>query len=376
MRLLFVSTHTDQATGYAKVAYNLLSHLQAIPDLKIFHFGFQRHQTFRRPKLSITQYDAQANEEPKEQGFGFNVFKDYLDLTSPDAIFIYNDTVIGNKFLELIPKDHPAKIYVYIDQVYEHTQLGEIPARAHKIFVFSKSWSLNIPNEHVLLHAPDPSVFKLPPEPIDEFKTKFNLHNKQIFLNINRNSSRKRLDLTIQAFKHYHDKHPNSHLILITTREGFYNIPVIAQVEQLPTDSITFVPSPITDEQINLFYNIADYGINTADGEGYGLSTLEHAFLNKPQIVINLGAFRDFLDPKSNLLIPPTLRTYLQASPHGFYGYTTAPQHIAQEMEKLPTLTPPAITNTWEQSAQLLYDVLKTDSLSTEHNTASRDENS
>jgi glycosyltransferase involved in cell wall biosynthesis len=355
MRLLFISTHTDQTTGYAKVAYNLLKHLPATT----FHFGFQRHETFRRPKLDILQYDAAANEDPKEQGFGFTVFPDFLKLANPTHILIYNDTLIINKFLQLIPKDHPAKIYVYLDQVYKHAVLGDIPTRATKVLIFSPSWTLNLPNEAVLQHAPDESVKQLDQTLIDTFKDKFNLTNKQIFLNINRNSNRKRFDLTIQAFKLYHDRHPNSHLLIATSKEGFYNLPQLVHHEKLPTSAITVVNTPLTDDEVNLLYNIADYGINTANGEGYGLSTLEHASLGKPQIVLNLGAFRDFLNPTSHLLIQPTLRTYMAQSPFGAYEESTTPEHIAREMEDLPTLIPQPITETWSNIASTLNSILQ-----------------
>lgn len=44
MRVLLVSTHVDQTTGYSKVAYNLLRQMATLsPQFKIFHFGFQRH---------------------------------------------------------------------------------------------------------------------------------------------------------------------------------------------------------------------------------------------------------------------------------------------------------------------------------------------
>jgi hypothetical protein len=44
MRVLLVSTHVDQTTGYSKVAYNLLRQMATLsPKIKVFHFGFQRH---------------------------------------------------------------------------------------------------------------------------------------------------------------------------------------------------------------------------------------------------------------------------------------------------------------------------------------------
>lgn len=365
MKLLFVSTHTDQMTGYSKVATAILQQLQTVPNLDIFHFGFQRHPTHRRPKLEkITQYDAWANEDPKEQGFGFNCFQSYLKLVNPDVIFIYNDTHIINQFLELIPETHHAKIYIYLDQVYHGTALFNIPKRADKIFVFSNSWKFKLPDDskatlHVLQHAP--SSAEIDKELIDKFKTEHNLHDKEIFLNINRNSPRKRLDLTIQAFKLYHEKHPNSHLLLVTSSSGHYNIPLICSLEQIQPNTISFIDtdkSRLTDEQINLLYNVADYGLNTADGEGFGLSTVEHANVHKPQLTLKLGAFPDFLKEEENVLITPTIKNYIQLTGIGLFSQTTTAENIAEHMEQLKTKSPPSITLTWESVTEELKSFL------------------
>jgi glycosyltransferase involved in cell wall biosynthesis len=367
MKVLFVSTHTDQQTGYAKVAFNLLKELSSLP-IQLFHFGFQRHTAFRREKLPIKQYDAQANEEPKEQGFGFNVFNEYLDLVNPDIIIIYNDTLVINKFLSLIPETK-AKIYIYLDQVYKYTALGDIPKRADKLFVFSPNWKVPLPTDskttiHILPHAPDSSVKSLSKDEITKQKELLNLQNKTIFLNINRNSNRKRLDLTLQAFKLYHHENPDSHLILVTTESGFYNIQTIVAIEEIPTSSLTFInteKTPLTDAHINLLYNIADYGINTADGEGFGLSTLEHASLGNPQLTLNIGAFPDYLTHTDSALITPSLRTYIHNQGVGVYSESATPEEISKGMSTLSTKSSPKITVTWESITKELKSFLAPD---------------
>ena len=364
MKLLFVSTHTDQHTGYSKVAFNLLKELSTLP-INIYHFGFQRHPTFRREKLPIKQYDAAANEEPKEQGFGFNVFQDYLSLVNPDIILIYNDTLIINKFLQLIPETNQAKIYVYLDQVYKYTALGEIPKRADKLFIFSPNWRVPLPTDskttqHILAHAPS-DISLLSKEEIEKHKQTLNLQNKTIFLNINRNSNRKRLDLTLQAFKLFHAQHPDSHLILVTTEQGFYNIQTIVALEEIPASSLTFINTekqPLSDSNINFLYNIADYGINTADGEGFGLSTLEHAALHKPQLTLNIGAFPDFLSDDSAVLVKPSIRTYIHNQGVGVYTESATPEEICKGMETLLTKEPPKVFLTWNSVTQELKSLL------------------
>ena len=70
MRFVLISTHVDQTTGYSKVVYNLLGQLVTLaPQVKTYHFGFQRHQShsnIRTVLKGVISYDAAANEDPKE----------------------------------------------------------------------------------------------------------------------------------------------------------------------------------------------------------------------------------------------------------------------------------------------------------------------
>ena len=42
-------------------------------------------------------------------------------------------------------------------------------------------------------------------------------------------------------------------------------------------------------------YNVGDIGINTCDGEGFGLCNFEQAGVGVPQIVPKVGGFLDFM---------------------------------------------------------------------------------
>lgn len=125
-RFLLVSTHTQQITTYSKVSYRLLKDICNIhPNIHVFHFGFQRDPTYishTTPQLltNVIQYDAAANENPKQQGFGFNIFKRYVRHINPDIIMIYNDPNVVNYFLhEIRDIEKTFKIWVYLDQVYK-----------------------------------------------------------------------------------------------------------------------------------------------------------------------------------------------------------------------------------------------------------------
>ena len=63
---------------------------------------------------------------------------------------------------------------------------------------------------------------------------------------------------------------------------------------------------------INELYSLSDIGINTAEGEGFGLCNFEAMGVGIPQVVSNVGGLRDFCKQGYNAqLIEPKWRTYL-----------------------------------------------------------------
>ena len=151
MRFALVSTHVDQTTGYAKVAYNLLRQVSSIsPKVKTFHFGFQRHpdrKNIRKLPEGVVGYDAAANEDPREEGFGFNKIVEYVEMVRPDVVMIYNDPLIICKFIETLKYDKatsPFKLWLYVDQVYTGVAqplVDTMNKAASRIYCFTDSWA-------------------------------------------------------------------------------------------------------------------------------------------------------------------------------------------------------------------------------------------
>jgi glycosyltransferase involved in cell wall biosynthesis len=373
VRFLLVSTHTEQVTGYSKVSYNLLKQLGTLqPLIKIFHFGFQRTParlpTPARPLTGIIQYDAAANEDPKEQGFGFNKFKEYVDTVNPDIIMIYNDPIVINQFIQQV-KDVPKswKLWVYLDQVYKGADMGllrNIENASDRIICFTEEWKkylmtrLTTPNIKidVLEHGIDSLVFK-PLSDGERAGIRKNLNLKsgdKVFLNMNRNSQRKRLDLTIMAFARLLKKFPDApyHLLLVTgvkPEGGAFYQPLqiyLNELELLGMDNLkygtrvtivdTTAPQAyFNDDAINQLYNVADVGINTSAGEGFGLCQLEHMATGAPQVVLALDCYKAFMNDKTSVQLPTTSYSYLQMTAGvGLTEYTTTAEAVAEGMEK------------------------------------------
>jgi len=368
MRVVLVSTHIDQTTGYSKVAHNLLKQASTLsPRVKLFHFGFQRHPnapSHRKAPAGVNQYDAAANEDPKEEGFGFNKIHDYLEMVGPDVVMIYNDPLVIYKFLEAMKHDRKTatyKLWIYVDQVYEGIAPPLIKAirdHADRVYCFTDIWKQKFlsygefPDVRVLEHAVDSTTFT----PLAEdarLALRKNLGipaNATVFLNVNRNSQRKRLDLTLAGFARLLKTHPTAYLVMATglTPQGgaYYDVPTIFQreaqkagLDQLLLSHLVLIdtspPNVVGDDGINQLYNVADIGINTSDGEGFGLCQLEHMLTGAPQVVTDIGSFRTFLTESTAVFIPPGDDVYFPGSmPLGGWAPSFSSQAVTDAMVK------------------------------------------
>lgn len=410
MRFVLVSTHVDQTTGYSKVVSNLLTQVSTLaPKVKTFHFGFQRHpekKNVRKAPEGVVVYDAASNEDPKEEGFGFNKIHEYLEMVGPDVVMIYNDPLIISRFITSMKfkkGESPYKLWLYVDQVYEGINpnlMDELNKAADQVYCFTKSWAKmyadygkDIPLPKVIEHAVDSTIYsKLPNSVRATLRKNLSIPPEAIvFLNANRNSQRKRQDLTIMGFVELLRRHPEKPLWLFMVtavdpqKGAHYDIQRIF-IDQLTRAGLdlnmygkrmaiidTAPPNMLSDDGINQIYNICDIGINTSDGEGFGLCQLEHLFTGAPQVVTDVGSYRSFLPSSATTYIHPGPLMYQPIGmPLGFHVPSFNPDDVANSMnatiEKLDTMRVAAAeTNfkTWKEVCAGLLEDLRTIQAST-----------
>jgi glycosyltransferase involved in cell wall biosynthesis len=371
IRFMLVSTHSEQTTGYSKVSYNLLRQLSTLhPIVKVFQFGFQRAVNVAggmRKLENVIQYDAAANEDPKQQGFGFNKLAEYIETVSPDIIMIYNDPIVINQFLDSI-KDVPKtfKIWIYLDLVYEHPDQGlirNIEQKADRIFCFTEKWKQHLLTKiptttkpiNVMEHGVDTMLFKRNSDSERiAIRKQLNIPaDATVFLNINRNSERKRLDLAIMGFARLLKKFPDNayYMVFVTGMNpqngAFYN-PIQIFVTELQTLGIDVLKygnrivcvdtnrQLFDDGSVNAIYNACNYGINTSNGEGFGLCQLEHLATGAPQLVVDIGDYHSFMDESVAVFVKPTSYAYLSMGAGiGSFARNGSAEDIAEGMEKI-----------------------------------------
>ena len=151
-------------------------------------------------------------------------------------------------------------------------------------------------------------------------------------LNLNRNQPRKRWDICMQAFAEVVKRRPEApiRLIVATDLVGSWdlvqmyqrelkkrNVPIERGMARLFTPGR---PQRMSDADTTFLYNLADVGINTCDGEGWGLCNFEQAGLGIPQIVPRLGGFEHFFDDDTATLIDPIMTYYVDSGRDGVGG--------------------------------------------------------
>jgi glycosyltransferase involved in cell wall biosynthesis len=155
-----------------------------------------------------------------------------------------------------------------------------------------------------------------------------------LFLNLNRNTPRKRYDIVASAYAELVARHPTKPLLLMCVCDGGetggfpiqeiyirelekHGVPPQAHLHKL---IVTKQAMQFTDEIINEMYSMSDVGITAAEGEGFGLCQFEAMGVGIPQVVSNVGGFRDFCkDGVNSRAVEPARRYYLalSASPVG-----------------------------------------------------------
>lgn len=365
LQFLLVSTHCHQFTGYSKVSWGILQQLAKEPSLQITHYGFQKfHQIppqYRPYPSSVEVIDAASLEKPFQQGFGFSQLPEIIRKKQPHVVMIYNDMSVVAKFLEEIRKSgipRTFKVWVYCDQVYPTQLQGYLDILnrdADCVFAFSNYWKKCLKDQgitrplDVILHGFENTLFY--PLPREAARKQVGLPSDAlIFLSLNRNQPRKRYDLLIMAFVELVVKYPTKPIFLMCVcdrgeKGGWWVFELFIRELRLRGCSIDNFGNRLmlssqdmsfTDADINVFYNLADVGISTADGEGWGLCNFEQMGVGVPQIVPDIGGFKEFCNSENSMIVKPKHRYYLPSvfSPVGGEANACDPHDICMAMEE------------------------------------------
>jgi glycosyltransferase involved in cell wall biosynthesis len=297
-------------TGFARVTHSILEHLSRTNEVVAFGINY----TGDPHDLPFKVYPAGA-QNPSDR-FGIGRLPRVVEQEKPDFVICLNDIWIVNQVWErihLLRDSLKFKFIAYfpVDSNYYMSSM----------LAYIKDWDFAITfsieqAQRLLMQGVQPKLLGVVPHgldqgkfyPIDRAVARKALRlpeDKFIVLNANRNQPRKQIDLTIKAFAEFAVGKPDTQLYLhMSEKDLGWDIRAIFDAEMrrrnleadnrliMTTNNIDYTNAP-PDDLLNKIYNACDVGINTANGEGWGLVSFEHASCRKPLVLPNHTSFSD-----------------------------------------------------------------------------------
>jgi glycosyltransferase involved in cell wall biosynthesis len=333
-------------TGFSRVAHGILKHL--------------------KDKYEVVGLGVNYRGDPHPYGFpiypaavngnvmGENRLVDILNNVKFDLLFVLNDSWIVGNYLRLIKeavKSPLPGIVVYFPVDSENHDPDwyanfDMINRAVTYTEFGKQ-TVNDPTCNpgikldIIPHGVDTEIFYRKYTNRKDAKTvlvgKTRDPNSFIFLNANRNQPRKKLDITMEAFSIFAEGKDD---VLLHMHCGIRDahIDVARLAKRLNIDNKLILTNlnngvqTVPESALNDIYNAADVGINSSMGEGWGLTSMEHAVTGAPQIVPNHSACKE-LYKDCGLLVPVVTNFTFDNSMT--IGKLISPKGLADKMEIL-----------------------------------------
>lgn len=364
VKILIVSTHANQANGYSKVIYNIIQQLATKPWLSVVHYGTHNMinaDLGRKYPTGVKVIDATALEKQKQTGLAFSELPAVINAEKPDVVFIYNDISVICAYIEEIRKsieNRFFKIWAYIDTCYQpqpQQMLDVINRDCERIFCFTKGWKETLKAQgitrpvDVLGHAFDTKMIRVVPRALAR-QTLGLPKDVFLFVSINKNIPRKRLDLLIMSFVKLIMRFPVKPIFMLIVadkgdRGGFQLFDIFSREIKLAGGSleafgnrllITSKDTCYRDEDINILNNCADAGVSCAEGEGFGLCTFEQMVVGVPQIVPKINGYNEYCTDKNSLMVTPKTRYYIPQAYNIVCGEAHAvdPEDMSKAMER------------------------------------------
>lgn len=297
-------------TGFARVTHSILEHLADTHEIVAFGINYAGDPH----DLPFKVYPAGA-VNPSDR-FGIGRLPKVVEEEKPDFIICLNDIWIVNQVWErvhLLKDSLKFKFIAYfpVDSAYYVSSM----------LSYIKDWDFAITfsveqAQRLIAQGVQPKLLGVVPHGLDQGKFYPMERNearralrlpedKFIVLNANRNQPRKQIDLTIKAFVEFAVDKPDTMLYLhMSEKDLGWDIRAIFDTEMkrkglssdnrmiMTTNNIDYTNAP-SDELLNTIYNACDVGLNTANGEGWGLVSFEHASCRKPLVLPNHTSFGD-----------------------------------------------------------------------------------
>jgi glycosyltransferase involved in cell wall biosynthesis len=348
-------------TGFARVTRSIISrlnHRYLISQLGINYLGDPHDESWRI--------------FPAGLGGDLHGVKRIAELVAtirPDFVLIVNDVWVASLYVEALSslRQRPKTVaYLPVDSepvllehvrglqsldrivAYNHFGARTLAAAADDLRAIDPTFQL--PPIDIIPHGVDSTAFRpLFPLSGDFLQGRHAMrrtllpHGQSvddafIVLNANRNQPRKRIDVTIAGFALFAaNKPPNVRLYLhMGVTDCGWDVRELARrhgvADRLMMTHTGAGQPQLKLDHLNLVYNACDVGLNTADGEAWGLASFEHAATGAAQIVPGHSGPREIWEGAAEMLAPSMQITAPQSLGT---SQLIAPQTVSAALERL-----------------------------------------
>jgi glycosyltransferase involved in cell wall biosynthesis len=185
-----------------------------------------------------------------------------------------------------------------VDNCILYTECARSSVLSLAADLMSQDPAFRLPALHVLPHGVDTGIFRPLPQSRAEirrwlFPQHPELQDAFILLNANAPYPRKRLDLTVQAFAQFAQGKTDDIFLYLHLPRADERLcrPLRECIRAAGMGHRTLINlvnpegERLADAELNVLYNACDVGINTAMGEGWGLTSFEHAATRAAQVL-------------------------------------------------------------------------------------------
>lgn len=343
MRILWVSD-LGVSTGFARVSHSIIRHIKDRVDITGFGINYKGNPH----NVGIDIYPAAVGPQDV---MGFSKIATTIEQGNYDAIFILQDVWVQANYLaeikKHVPEDKIPPIVSYFPvDAEEHDSSWyndfNIVTKAVAYTEFGKKVAEEATKNIELLilpHGNDDDIFYKKYGSRKEAREIMSPDSKIknfVVLNANRNQPRKRLDITLRGFKIFaegkEDVALHMHCGVTDASIDVAKLAIRLGIDdKIVLTNLNHGPQSVSEEDLNLFYNAADVGLNSGMGEGWGLTATEHAMTGAVQIVPDHSACAELFHDVGILV--PTVAEYT------FNGIMTvgklvSPEGIAAALEE------------------------------------------
>jgi len=346
-RILVVGDSPATPTGFSTVILNIFKNLSKnfdIHQIGVNYYGDPHQVPWKMYPASL-----------RGDIWGFSRIPEFVD-KGMDLIFILNDVWVIARYLKEIKKAYgerkipPIVVYFPVDSLdFDENWFNDFDI-VNQAVVYTefgkevcKAVAPNI-NFEVIPHGTDTDTFfkiNLSKEEIKKLlypKLPEFYEDSFIVLNANRNQPRKKVDVTLEGFKLFVENKPENIKIHMHMGLKDAGIDIVKMARKLNIEQRLIVTNnsktiqAVPLEKLNMIYNATDVGINTSWGEGWGLTSTEHAVVGVPQVVPNHSSCAE-LFADCGILIP--IAYWNRSSETETLGGFVSPVGVAESLEKL-----------------------------------------